>query len=154
MNAPISSAGTRSGRPPSSSTYHQADDKKRTHLLVAPKQVADGSGVLDGRLLEVVQVGGVVHMPECMRLVVPHAEVGAEARGAGLRSGAFVGWFHGTSPNPSSGPIARARIIYPREHRRDGHPLPASTRLLHTRSSRPFSGSVDRRGCYREPTVF
>ena len=75
-------------------------------------------------------------------------------RGAGFRRGAFVGWFHGTSPNPLSGPIARARIIHPREHQRDGHPQPAFTRLLHTRSSRSFSGSVDRRGCYRESTVF
>jgi hypothetical protein len=27
-------------------------------------------------------------------------------RGAGFRRGAFVGWFHGTSPNPSSGPVS------------------------------------------------
>ena len=50
-------------------------------------------------------------MPECIRLVVPHAEVGRKALGVGLRCAAFVGCSHRPSLSPSSGPVARARII-------------------------------------------
>lgn len=85
-----------------------ADDEKRAHLPVAPERVADRCGVLDGRLLQVVQVRCVVHMPGCIRLVVPHSEVGREARGAGFRRGVFVGWCHEASPNLSSGPLTLA----------------------------------------------
>jgi hypothetical protein len=51
------------------------DYEERAHLPVASERVADGSGVLDGRLLQVVQVRRVVHVPVRIRLVVPHGVV-------------------------------------------------------------------------------
>jgi hypothetical protein len=68
-----------------------ANDEKRTHLPIAPERVAYGGGVLDSRLLQVVQVRRVVHVPDSIRLVVPHPEVGRETRGVGFRRGSFVG---------------------------------------------------------------